>query len=227
MPTSDFSGLARLGWLGGQPQAFCDALLARAEVRTVPGGKTIYGIGDPPGGVYGVATGFVDVVAALGPFLPRLVHIGRPGWWFGEAAMLTGTPRRVEVSARGEARVLFVPAAALSEMAAADPLVWRRLSALTVLHLDNALFFAGCHAAPTARHKLIGTLLRLAEPASPAGAPVDLPVSHGEIGEIGGLTRNSVGPILQDLAGSGLITVRYRQIILTDTARLAELLAEN
>ena len=85
-PCQSRSGAVPIGWLAGQPVAFRDALLEAGDVRVMSPGSSIYGLGDPPGGLYGLVEGLVDVLIAPGAWTPMLVHVATPGWWVGEAA---------------------------------------------------------------------------------------------------------------------------------------------
>ena len=84
--------MTSVGWLSGQPPASQARLLAASEMRTIPAREVIYAIDDPPGGLYGIADGYANVLIASGPFPPRLVHVGGPGWWVGEVALAGMTP---------------------------------------------------------------------------------------------------------------------------------------
>ena len=67
--------LSRIGWLGSLSTDTRKRLMSVAELRSIPSGSTLYRMEDPPGGLYGVAAGFVDVLTAPGPFQMRLVHV--------------------------------------------------------------------------------------------------------------------------------------------------------
>ena len=85
MTPSEAAGvLARRGWLSRQPKDFRDRFLAAAEFQTAAAGASIYALGDPPGGLYGLAAGYIDVLIAPGPLPPMLAHVAGPGWWIGD-----------------------------------------------------------------------------------------------------------------------------------------------
>ncbi len=197
--------IARRGWLSRQPEAFRENLLRRCELRSYAAGDNLYGLDDPPNGMFGLADGFVDVVLGFGPFPPFLAFIGRPGWWVGEAAAVTGTPRRVEVHTRTSAQAFYLSAEQLGKLAAEDPEAWRRIAQLSVDHMDNALLFVAAMNHADVREKVLATLWRLAGPERETDALIELPCMQSEIAELSGLSRNSVGPALRLLTGEGLI----------------------
>ncbi len=203
----------QVGWLSKLPEPLQDALLARASMREHSKGEAIYLQGDPPGSLYGLVSGSLGVTASLGPAAPRLIHVARPGWWVGEAAMVSQTQTRVEVNARMPSHVLAVGAGAIAELARTTPELWRWLGLLTVSHMDSALKLAGCVLAPKARDRVAATLLRLAEPAPGDGAAIALDITQGELAEMCGLSRNPVGAVLQDLCARGAVECGRRRIL--------------
>lgn len=202
----------RVGWLAEQPESFRKGVLGRCRLRALQVGDPFYVLGDPPGGVWGLVDGYVDVLLAAGPSPPFLVHIGRPGWWVGEAAAVTGTARRVDVRARTLAHALYLPAKALGELAADDGSTWRCFATLTVAHMDNALSLAAALAPGSVRSKVLATLVRLAGPLAEADEVIELSCKQTEIAEMTGLTRNSVGPVMKRLAAEGLVAARRNRI---------------
>ena len=211
----------RRGWLAAQPEPFRSAWIAIAEFRAVPRGERLYSLGDPPGGVYGIAEGFADVLVASGYLPPVLGHIARPGWWVGEAAAITGSPRRVEIRARTDLRVCYVSPQDLEELERQFPRLWRALAQLTVLHLDDALMYASALVKGDARTKIASTLIRLAGPEMNFDAEVSVPCSQQDLGEMAGLSRNSAGPALRALARDGLVAGDVYGQITFNPVRLA------
>lgn len=201
--------MTSVGWLARQPAPFQERLLAASELHTVAVGEVLYAIDDAPGGLYGVADGYINVLIASGPFPPRLVHVGGPGWWVGEVALAGMTPRRAELNARTPLEVLFVSASALDQIVAEDPECWRRLATLTVQHLDMAFELMISLGSPDLGLRLATTLRRLAGPARKHERVVELPVNQEELGEITGLSRNTVGRALAVLVKSGCVEKRY------------------
>lgn len=198
--------LTDLGWLAAQPEAFRDRWLEACEYRRLRAGEHLYSLGDPPGGIYGLAEGFIDVLLTATPFPPSLAYIARPGWWVGEGAAVTDTPRRVEVRARTDLGILYLDPQRLKQLTETDPQVWRALGQLTVTHLDNALMLASSLVKGDARVKILTTLVRLAGAVRSRDAVISIPCSQQELGEMVGLSRNSVGPVLRKLEGEGLIS---------------------
>ncbi|MCA8879873.1 MAG: Crp/Fnr family transcriptional regulator [Rhodobacteraceae bacterium] len=214
----------RWGWLAAQPEAFRCAWIGISEFRKVPRGERLYSLGDPPGGIFGIAEGFADVMVASGYLPPVLGHIARPGWWVGEAAAVTGSPRRVEVRARTDLLVCYVSLKDLEELEPRFPRLWRALGQLTVLHLDNALMYASALVKGDAKTKVSSTLVRLAGPEMTYDADISVPCSQHELGEMAGLSRNSAGPALRELERDGLVSREVYGMITFNPVRLAHVM---
>lgn len=197
--------VTKFGWLSRQPTAFRDSLLNRCKLRAFDTGQKLYGLDDRPGGVFGLAEGYVDVLLASGSSSPFLCFIGGPGWWVGEAAAGTGTSRRVEICARTAALAFELPASEFGRITAENPEAWRCFAELTVDHMDNALMLASTMAAENIHDRVASTLYRLAGAYRASDETIELPCTQREIAEMAGLSRNSVGPVMRTLANARLV----------------------
>ncbi|MEY8842651.1 Crp/Fnr family transcriptional regulator [Cribrihabitans sp. XS_ASV171] len=213
-----------IGWLSRQPGAFRKALLEVAELRRVPAGGTIMVLDDPPGTLDCVVDGFVDVLSAPGPFPARLAYLARAGWWFGDVAAVSRTTRRADLTARTDVWLLHLPERRLNHLMAADGENWRRLAELTVAHFDTALQLAGCLAAQDVRQRVAAVICWLSGPNFFSGTVAELPLTHEALGEIAGVSRNTAGRVLADLAGLGLIETGYGRLVIADREGLEALL---
>ncbi|MBZ9938404.1 Crp/Fnr family transcriptional regulator [Mesorhizobium sp. BR1-1-16] len=216
--------MAEHGWLSRQGREFQASLFDVADFRSVPKGAAVYSLGDPPGGLYGIVDGFVDVFIAPGPLPTILVYVAGRGWWVGDAALLTRTPRRVGLAARTDVRVMYVSEASLSKLAESDPKIWRRISEITVAHVDNALALSATLAMADPRRRLLATLWRLGCGVGGAAETSELPLTQAELGDIAGLSRNVVGRLLAEAESAGIARSSYARIQI-DLARLKAALA--
>ncbi len=221
------SVVSSVGWLSRQPSAFRGRFLQQAELREVSAGNALYALGDDHGGIFGLASGTLEVLIAPGPFPPMLALVARPGWWVGDAALISRTPRRVGITARTDCQVLFVSEASVEAMARVDPVTWRRIAEITVGHVDNVLALAACLMPRDGRSRLLATLCRLAIYDMTTEDGVEIAASHEELGEMASLSRNMVSRILDALAGDGLIEKKYGRIRVPDIqALIAEMNAQ-
>ncbi|MGH1560429.1 Crp/Fnr family transcriptional regulator [Caulobacter segnis] len=83
------------------PPARRALLLRHARSRAFEPGALIYGIGDPPNGLWAVVEGQVRLKGYPAAGLEFLAMVLRPGTWFGEVSTLDGGPRPYDASALG------------------------------------------------------------------------------------------------------------------------------
>lgn len=152
---------------------------------------------------------------------PFLVHVAKPGWWVGDTALISETPRRAELMTREESWLLRLSKQSIYQLAKTDPETWRRLALNSIGHLDHALSIIAGLTDRDSRARVAIALRRLAnisDKNSPRSATLN--VSHAELGEMVHLTRNALAPILKELESLGLISQRYRAIEIPDISAL-------
>ena len=204
--------LSRIGWLGSLSADTRKSLMAVAELRRVPSDSTLYRMEDPPGGLYGVAAGFVDVLAAPGPFQIRLVHVAGSGWWTGEAAAASRSGRRVELKARTDVTAAYIAASSLERLASKDPSIWRAIAAPTVRHLDLTMLYAASFASTDLMLRLLMALMRTIGPSLELGRTFTLPLGQADLAELTGLSRNTVSRLLAKLSAEGCVERHYASL---------------
>ncbi len=213
--------MAGAGWLSGQPTSFRSRVVTLSRLRHYRAGQQICGIGDPPGDLFGLVDGELSVMISPEESAPILVHVATPGWWIGEAALMTDTPRRVTMTARRPSTLLALSPTAVRQLAGEDPETWRRLACITVGHLDHALSVIATLTATDPRIRVAVALRRAVRLTGGAPTAAIIHVSQDELGELARLTRNALRPVLVELEGLGLIRRGYRRIEIPDTAALA------
>ena len=131
--------VARQGWLSFPPPPFRQKVLERCQFQELSAGATIYSVGDPPGGMFGLVAGKLAISIAPGERGPYVGHFAQPGTWFGEASAFTEQPRRIGLSATRDSEVLHLPLHAIREIVAADPGAWRWFGLASIAHIDTAI----------------------------------------------------------------------------------------
>lgn len=206
---------ARNGWLSHTPPAFREKVLGRCVVQSFAAGDTLYMVGDPPGGIYGLISGALGVSVAPGERGPYLIHVAQPGAWLGEAGVV-GLPRRIGLSALRACETLHLPLHSFNKILQDDPSAWRFVALLTHGHLETAI--AGVDDLMIRNHvqRLVAVLLRLAgcrqaRPATEATTH-DCHINQEDLAAMANVTRTTAGSILRKLAKAGHIEHGYRRI---------------
>ena len=153
--------VSQQGWLSFTPPAFRQIVLDRCKLLEFRAGATIYSVGDPPGGMYGLVTGNFDLSIAPGERGPYIAHLAQPGTWFGEAAAFTEQPRRIGLAVSRDTEALHLPLPAIREIVAADPGAWRFFGLAAIAHYDVAIGAADDLLIRDHVKRSIAVLLRL------------------------------------------------------------------
>ncbi len=220
--------LADTGWLATTPESFKTSVLAACRVRTFARGESVYGFDDPPGGLWGLAKGAVAVEVASVEHGLHVAHVLHPGAWMGEAALVTGTPRRVGVVATRPSLLGFLSIADFTRIADADPEAWRWLALLAVIHTDIAITVANDLMIRNTTARVAAILLHLAgcrTGATEQSAEIDL--SQSDLARMTSLSRTALASQLKRLRVQGLIDADYRRIRITAPAKLRDYVTAN
>ena len=130
--------LANHGWLSFTPPGFQKNVLARIQTREFRKGEAVYRAGDPPGGLWVVLSGAVELELPPPDDAPHFVHLAAPGFWFGEWPLIWDKPRRLTVIATGPSTLATLPLAECRAMLEAEPAAWRWVALLSTMSSDLA-----------------------------------------------------------------------------------------
>jgi CRP-like cAMP-binding protein len=213
------------GWFRKLSAALQQLILSRSVVRKFAKGQVISVEDSVPKGLYAVLEGQVHLVRDVGTGDEALLHIGEPGYWFGEFGALTGRPTVVTAIARAPVRTLFLPKMQLDRILAEDPrhyqafagLVFDRYAALLRVFVE----LRGLTPEERLRGRL-ATMARLRKQDRSDAAPASLAVSQADLARMVGVSRQTLNALLGKLDQEGLIEVGFRRIRVLDVARLAD-----
>ena len=185
--------VSRQGWLSFTPPAFRQIVLERCKSLELKAEATIYSVGDPPGGMYGLVRGNMAISIAPGERGPLIAHFAQPGTWLGEAAAFTDQPRRIGLAAVAHNDVAI---------GGADDLLIRDHVKRSVAVL---LRLGGC------RYR------------TPEGAaPIEVDVSQEDFAAMSNVARTTAGTVLRKFEAEGFVAVSYRcvRILAPDALRV-------
>ena len=172
-----------------------------------------------------LTSGRVKIYHVTGDGKQALLAIIDPGEIFGELAIF-GTPQREEFAETMESSVVVnIPREEIQRLMVEHPNVTLEVTRLMGLRrqryerrLKSLLFCSN-------RERLVHLLLELAEKygrTTPDGLRLDIKISHQDLANIIGSTRESVTVVLGELQAERLVAIRKRQIFLTRLDRLCE-----
>ncbi len=192
------------------------ALLERARPSTVAAGARVYGLGDPPDGLWSVVEGEVRLVSYPAIGLESVAMIVGPGSWFGELSVVDGGPRPHDAVAVRPTRLLHVPLAAFERVAEAHPILYRDLGVLVCGRQRAALtFMAQSIAQPVSVR-----LARVLGTAARAAGPDALRMRQEDLAAMIGVSRQTINKELKRLERAGVIELSYGKIAVREPQAL-------
>jgi CRP-like cAMP-binding protein len=198
-------------------------LEARAVLRNFRRGQVIYFPTEPGRSVLLLARGRVKIKALTPEGKETIFAFIEEGELFGELALLDEAPRNEYAEAVGEVRVVALLREDLLWLMGQRPDVALSLTKLVGLRrrrienrLRNLLF-------RSTRERLLGLLQELLDShgqPNGAGWEIRLQLSHQELANLIGATRETVTLTLGQLQREGLIRVLRRRLLVLDRKRL-------
>ncbi len=213
--TQTHETVAREGWLSYVPPTFRKTVLERCKVQEFKAGGTIYSVGDPPGGMYGIVHGNLALSIAPGERGPYVAHFVMPGTWLGEGSALTEQPRRVGLAVTRDSEVLHLPLHAIREIVLADPGAWRLFALVAQAYFDVVIGAVDDLLIRNSLKRSVAVLLRLGGcryRTAEGAEPIEVDVSQEDFAAMTNQARTTAGIALRTLEAAGHIHVSYRRV---------------
>ncbi len=202
----------------------CRRLEARSLLRAFGRGQTVYFPAEPGQTVLLLAAGRVKVKTITPDGREAILAFIEPGELFGELALVDGEPRGEYAEAVEPSRVLAVPREEVHWLMARHPEVALSVTKLLGLRLRrienrlrNTLF-------RSSRERAAALLLELVErhgERAERGWEIRVRLSHQDLANLIGSTRETVTATLGQLQREGLVEVQRRRIRVLNRAALA------
>jgi CRP/FNR family transcriptional regulator, cyclic AMP receptor protein len=187
---------------------------------------TIFQKGDPGAGMMAVVSGRVKICTYSPDGKELMLNIIDRGGLFGEIALLDGQPRSADAVALENTELLVLDRNRLMPFLTAHPEVATRLIAVLCQRLrqtSEALEDALLRDAPS---RVARGLLRLAKAfgkQEAAGLRLDIKLSQQQIGNLIGISRESINKSIVDWTRAGYLSVGSGFITITDMEALESL----
>lgn len=214
--------LERTHWMRELPPSAKDRVLSDAHENFFRAGDVVARQGEPANSWIGVADGLLKV-SAVHRTGKVVMFTGIPeGSWLGEGSVFKRELRRYDVIAMRPSRVMYIPGSTfrwlLDVSFEFNHIIIARLNErlaqyIGMMEIDRL-------SDPVARvARSIGTLYN---PILYPQMGSVLNLSQSELGELIGLSRQSIGAALKQLEAEGLISTEYGGVVVK---KLAELIA--
>jgi CRP-like cAMP-binding protein len=200
-------------------------LVARARMREFPASETIFLMGASGDSMMAVLDGNVRISVPSPEGKEIVLAIIQPGEVFGEIAVLDGKERTAEATAMTDCTLAVLERRDVMAFLEGNPTGWPRLVDLLcarLRHSDRQIAEMAFLQLPV---RLAKALLRMADMAAGlagarAGARIKL--TQRELGNIVGMTRESVNKCLREWQREGLIRIEDNAIVIVKRDELEE-----
>ncbi|MHB8573048.1 MAG: Crp/Fnr family transcriptional regulator [Candidatus Dormibacteria bacterium] len=201
------------------------ALLARhqmaelggdATVRRYATGATVFSEGDRADRVLMVASGRVRICHNTDDGREVMLAVAGPGEVIGEMSVIDGEPRSASAVAMEPVQALVIPAARFVSHLEARPQLTLSLLRAMVRRLRAT---SARQVELVARDTVGRVALRLVEAAQqgrPVAGGIGVSVSHQELADWVGASREGVTKALAALRSAGLVKTGRREVVVTD-----------
>lgn len=196
------------------------AQLLRREgrARQFAAGGLIQAQGDYADGFWLVEAGTVSLCRFHASGNSTVYAVLGPGDLFGELAHFTGLSRQVDAIADSQATLVRIDGVLIDRLLATTPEFARWLLKSLANQLRHALDGIEGDRHSSAHTRLIRTLADMTRRTGPR-----IQITQQALGDLIGTSRITTGSLLRELERDGILSLEYRQIIVTDVARLTAL----
>ena len=199
-------------------------LEAQSQVRVFDRKSLVYLPDDESDSVLLLVSGRVRIYHITTEGKEALLAFIDPGELFGELTIIGQNEREEFAETMEKSQIVKIPAAAIRELMAENPNVTLGITKLIGLRRQRFERRLKSLMFQPNRDRLIFLLLELAERYAvlhPDGIALRIRLSHQEMANIIGSTRETVTVVLGELQQEGLLEVKRRQVILKNVERLA------
>lgn len=222
-PAPAFLFLEDTGWLSELPPPLRAALLDVSRLKHFGAGDKVYGLGDPPGGLYGLEEGCLALEAAQSGSPPQKSYLIHPGTWIGEGPVAGLEARITGAWATRPSKVLSIEISGFRRVAARDPELWRHLVLLALQNNMRVIGLAQDLMLRGSRQRLAALLARLGGLRDDhRQVPAVVDATQGEIAAIANLSRGVVSRLLLEMEQEGLLQLRRAGVEILDPDRLLQ-----
>jgi len=200
-------------------------LESRCRAKTFSSGTPIYLPADQADSVLLLATGRVKIGSFTEEGKQTILAFIEPGELFGELSLLGAEQREEYAEAIEKSTVVLIPGTVMQDLLTNNPDVSLGITRIFGLRrqkierrLKSLLFRSN-------RERLVHLLLELAEQYGkrvPEGLELGIKLSHQDLANVIGSTRETVTVVLGELQLEGRLKLGRRKIVLTDVVQLAE-----
>ena len=203
-----FPGLRKSRWFTELSPRVQSAIDAHVRLIRVRQDTAVYRQGDEPDGLYMALEGVIQLTSYAARGTGHLQLLAKCGDWFGEASAIDAEPRQQDAISRDEGLVLHFAQADIERIGADHPDLWRAIGRLSTYTQRMAFDYFETIVGLDAMGRIV-TMLKALDAHTPGGT---LRLSHEQIANSTGVSRQTATKILGRLERDGVIALGYRSI---------------
>jgi len=224
MPTIALELLSSRGWYADRSPETKRLLAPLFQLREYSAGQSLYNHGDEPNGVFGIASGGIDISIPRFDGLAFTIHRAETGFWIGDSALFAGYSRMISIVATAQVRAVFLPRAPLLKLVEENPFLYKDFYALSHINTQTALNLLANLATSPAEARVAVRLL-MYEPNGGSDAN-EISLSHEKLAELVALSPATMQRVLASMQEQRLIEVSYSRIRILNRGGLLALCAK-
>jgi CRP/FNR family cyclic AMP-dependent transcriptional regulator len=197
-----------------------NTIAARARIRTVDAGETVFAIGSPGDQMMAVLSGSIRISVPSSDGKELLLAIIQPGEVFGELSVLDGKGRSADAVAGNACTLAILDRREIFSFFERNPSAWPKLVEVLCQRLrrtDQVFAEVALLQLPV---RLAKTMLRVMKINSAVEQTAKIRFSQRELANMVGGTRESVNRCLRKWQNDGLVQISEGLIIVTNRAAL-------
>jgi CRP-like cAMP-binding protein len=217
-----FDVISAIPIFNGLPDDQIAAIKQIAVEKKVNKGEILFSEGDEGKGFFVIAAGRLKDFKVSPEGKEQILHILGPGQPFGEVSVFAGQRYPANAQALEDARVLFLPRAAIVNLIAANPSLALNMLAVMSKKLRQFAVQIENLSLKEMPARLSSYLIYLAEEQG-VDEVITLKISKGQLASILGTIPETLSRIFARLSGQNLIRVEGKKITLLDRSGLEDL----
>lgn len=209
-------------FIGDLPDADRGALLAAGSPVRFGDGQIMLVQGEAGDFVYVLTGGLVKVIVAAESGAEATLALRSRGDLIGEFALLDDKPRTATARAAGEVTALRVGGAAFMALAGESAPIQQAITRHVLYKMRATTERRAAERVWDARERLIQVLYELGQRHAEENldAPIRIPITQSELGELAGVAVSTAERVLKDLRRKGAVATRYREITIKNLGYL-------
>lgn len=202
-------------WFGGLPENLQMLLLDNSMLRLAEQNQVLIAEDTRPTGMFALLEGQVAITRQIGDKNDFFVHLGRPGFWFGENGLLGRGNAVITATARTKVRMLFLPTTSFEQIVDTEPRYYRQFVQLLLARYAILIRNLGQRNNLSPEEYLrirLADLSDMIHSEGFSGDVVELALSQTDLAAMIGSSRQTINMLLKKLESEGLIEVAFRKI---------------